>query len=64
MSFKQLLKSENCLLEKGERWEKINAIEESTKKGLPIHKNIWFDWKNGQYEVEKLSEELYDITTR
>lgn len=64
MKHGQLLKSENCLLEKGERWEKINAIEESIKKGLPIYKKIWFDWKNGQYEVEKLPEELYDITTR
>lgn len=63
MKHAQLLKSEKCLKEKGNRWDELNMIEESTKRGIKIHKDIWVEWKNGTYPLKELPQEMWDITT-
>ena len=45
MKHAQMLKSVSSLDEKGERWDSLGMIEESARRGLPIHKGIWSEWK-------------------
>lgn len=45
MKHAQMLKSSESLTDKGNRWDGLGMIEESQLRGIPIHKNIWCEWK-------------------
>lgn len=45
MQHAQMLKSVAALTDNGLRWDSLGAIEESAKHGIPLHKEIWNEWK-------------------
>jgi len=65
MKHHQLLKSSYALLSKGERWEELGFIAESAKAGIPVHKNIWNEWKitSTDKSIKELPLEWYDSQT-
>lgn len=62
----QLLKSKKSLLQKGERWESLGAIEGSNRRGIPVHKQIWADWQVSlkyRHPIAELPKEFWDVCT-
>jgi hypothetical protein len=64
MKHHQLLKSENALAAKGQRWHELALLEKSAQKGIPIHQGIWVQWKNNKYPLADTPEHWYDVTTK
>lgn len=62
----QLLKSDESLICKGDRWENLGMLSASKKAGMEIKKDFWINIKTNELdkkELLSLPESLYDCTT-